>query len=169
MADVEIACHVNLDQPQVNGELSNLNIDRGSNSRLELGVNLLRDLGRSLGCELDCILDNVLGLKSDAGSVVLRAALVDDGSEVSAEIGLEVGLELQINLVLHSCFDGSAEDRGQFGAESEIELDEATIFELGGDREHVFKIQLAQQHGAGGTCGVGRIGKKFKLSSCPSL
>lgn len=128
MADIEIACHVDLDQPQVDRELSNRNVDRGSDPSLELGVNLLRNLGRSLGRELDRILDNVLGLKLDTGSIMLRAALVDDSSKVGAEISLEMRLELKIDLVLDSGFDGGAKDRGQLGAESEIELDEATIF-----------------------------------------
>lgn len=85
--NLHISRHINLDQPQVDRKLLDLDLDCCLDTRSEVDRDLVGDLDGGLGGELDGILDNVLGLEFDAGAVMGWAALGDDGGEVSAEVG----------------------------------------------------------------------------------
>src|SRR5689334_20483511 len=74
-----IASDINLDQPQVDREFLDLDLDRGLDTSSQVDGDLVRDLDGGLGGELDGILDNVLGLELDAGAVKIGATFGDDG------------------------------------------------------------------------------------------
>ncbi|KAI8596365.1 hypothetical protein EDD21DRAFT_388476, partial [Dissophora ornata] len=124
VAHINIASDVDLDQPQVDGELLDLDIDGRLDLDIELGRNLVSNLGRGLGRQLDSVLDNVLGLELDAGSIVVGAALGDDGSEVDAEVGRELSLDLSVDLGLDSGLDRGLEGSRQLGSKSKVDVNE---------------------------------------------
>jgi len=123
VGDVDIASDIDLDQPEVDGELLDLDVNGGLDLGRERGSDLVRDLDRGLCRQLDGILDNVVGLELDASSIVLGAALGDEGSKAGAQVGRELGLDLDIDFVADGGLDRGAESGRELGAETEIDVD----------------------------------------------
>lgn len=121
--DVHIASDIDLDKQEVDGELLDLDVNGGLDLGRKGGSNLVRDLDRGLGCQLDGILDNVVSLELDTGSIVLGAALGDEGSKVGAQVGRELSLDLNIDFVADSGLDRGLEGGGELGTETEIDVD----------------------------------------------
>lgn len=106
---VHVASDLDLDQPQIDRKLFDLNVDRGPDLGCQRRGNLVRDLGRGLYRQFDGVLDNVLALCTNTRRVVFGASRSDDRCEVGAKVGRELGLDLKVDLAPDRAFDGRAQ------------------------------------------------------------